>query len=142
MKGDTILVVLGLFLLLLFLLVIASEAVAAAALPVIGRARVVRIRRTRIKTSRRPDRARVSIAEMNSFERGIRLVAGVLLIPSSGFFLVIEFALTRARQFSEEKLSSTQSPTKRGTESYRSPPLIGFHTTGEYSTADYECAAL
>jgi len=41
-----------------------------------------------------------------------------------------------------EKLSSTRSPTKLKTESYRSPPLIDFHTTGEYSTADYDCAAL
>src|SRR6056297_4312178 len=40
---------------------------------------------------------------MNSFEIGIRLVAGVLLILANGFFVAIEFALTRARQFSEEE---------------------------------------
>ena len=40
---------------------------------------------------------------MNSFEIGIRLVAGVLLILANGFFVAIEFAQTRARQFSEEE---------------------------------------
>ncbi len=38
---------------------------------------------------------------MNDLEVAIRLLAGVLLILSNGFFVAIEFALTRARQFSE-----------------------------------------
>ncbi|RRJ31416.1 CNNM domain-containing protein [Halocatena pleomorpha] len=40
---------------------------------------------------------------MNSVEIGLRLVVGLLLILSNGFFVAIEFALTRARQFSEEE---------------------------------------
>ncbi|WP_276257428.1 hemolysin family protein [Haloglomus litoreum] len=40
---------------------------------------------------------------MSPLEIGIRLVAGVLLILANGFFVAIEFALTRARQFSEEE---------------------------------------
>lgn len=40
---------------------------------------------------------------MNSLEVGIHLVAGVLLILVNGFFVAIEFALTRARQFTEEE---------------------------------------
>ncbi|MFB6312054.1 MAG: hemolysin family protein [Salinirussus sp.] len=36
---------------------------------------------------------------MNPVELSIRLVAGVLLILSNGFFVAIEFALTRARQY-------------------------------------------
>ncbi|WP_227777932.1 CNNM domain-containing protein [Haladaptatus pallidirubidus] len=40
---------------------------------------------------------------MNSLEVGIRLVAGVFLILTNGFFVAIEFALTRARQFSEDE---------------------------------------
>ncbi len=38
---------------------------------------------------------------MVSVEIGLRLVAGVALILANGFFVAIEFALTRARQFSE-----------------------------------------
>jgi CBS domain containing-hemolysin-like protein len=38
---------------------------------------------------------------MNTLELWIRLVAGVFLILTNGFFVAIEFALTRARQFSE-----------------------------------------
>ncbi|WP_115865667.1 CNNM domain-containing protein [Halorussus litoreus] len=38
---------------------------------------------------------------MNSLEVGIRLVAGVALILANGFFVAIEFGLTRARQFTE-----------------------------------------
>jgi CBS domain containing-hemolysin-like protein len=34
---------------------------------------------------------------------GLRLVAGVLLILANGFFVAIEFALTRARQFTESE---------------------------------------
>jgi CBS domain containing-hemolysin-like protein len=36
-------------------------------------------------------------------EISLRLVAGVLLILANGFFVAIEFALTRARQFTEEE---------------------------------------
>ncbi|SEQ24243.1 hemolysin family protein [Natrinema salaciae] len=40
---------------------------------------------------------------MNSFVIGGRLFAGVLLILANAFFVAIEFALTRARQFTEEE---------------------------------------
>ena len=40
---------------------------------------------------------------MNSIEIGIRLVAGVLLVLANGFFVTIEFALTRARQYSKSE---------------------------------------
>jgi CBS domain containing-hemolysin-like protein len=40
---------------------------------------------------------------MNPVELSLRLVAGVLLILSNGFFVAIEFALTRARQFTEDE---------------------------------------
>ncbi|MEE6208561.1 CNNM domain-containing protein [Salarchaeum sp. III] len=40
---------------------------------------------------------------MNSLEVTIRLVAGLGLILANGFFVAIEFALTRARQFTEEE---------------------------------------
>jgi CBS domain containing-hemolysin-like protein len=40
---------------------------------------------------------------MNSLEVAVRLVAGVALILTNGFFVAIEFALTRARQFTEEE---------------------------------------
>ncbi len=40
---------------------------------------------------------------MNSIELGLRLGAGVFLILANGFFVAIEFALTWARQFSEEE---------------------------------------
>ena len=36
-------------------------------------------------------------------EISLRLVAGVLLILANGFFVAIEFALTRARQFTEDE---------------------------------------
>jgi CBS domain containing-hemolysin-like protein len=39
--------------------------------------------------------------EMNAVEVGIRIVAGAGLILTNGFFVAIEFALTRARQYSE-----------------------------------------
>ncbi|WP_135805605.1 CNNM domain-containing protein [Halorussus marinus] len=38
---------------------------------------------------------------MNTLEIGARLIAGVGLILANGFFVAIEFALTRARQFTE-----------------------------------------
>ncbi|MHB9287126.1 hemolysin family protein [Halobacteriales archaeon Cl-PHB] len=40
---------------------------------------------------------------MNSLELTVRLVAGVGLILANGFFVAIEFALTRARQFTEDE---------------------------------------
>ncbi|WP_136689828.1 hemolysin family protein [Halorhabdus amylolytica] len=40
---------------------------------------------------------------MESFELTVRLVAGVALILTNGFFVAIEFALTRARQYTEEE---------------------------------------
>lgn len=40
---------------------------------------------------------------MNSLELGVRLVAVVLLILANGFFVAIEFGLTRARQYTESK---------------------------------------
>jgi CBS domain containing-hemolysin-like protein len=40
---------------------------------------------------------------MNPTEIGVRLIAGTLLILANGFFVAIEFALTRARQFTEEE---------------------------------------
>jgi CBS domain containing-hemolysin-like protein len=40
---------------------------------------------------------------MNTPEIAIRLFAGVLLILANGFFVAIEFALTRARQFTESE---------------------------------------
>ncbi|MFC6824976.1 hemolysin family protein [Halopelagius fulvigenes] len=43
---------------------------------------------------------------MNSLELGVRLIAGVALILTNGFFVAIEFALTRARQFTEEEFVS------------------------------------
>ena len=40
---------------------------------------------------------------MNAIEIGVRLAAGLFLILTNGFFVAIEFALTRARQFSESE---------------------------------------
>jgi CBS domain containing-hemolysin-like protein len=40
---------------------------------------------------------------MTPIEVGLRLVAGTLLILANGFFVAIEFALTRARQFTESE---------------------------------------
>jgi CBS domain containing-hemolysin-like protein len=45
----------------------------------------------------------MTAAEMAIPEIGLRLVAGVLLILANGFFVAIEFALTRARQFTEDE---------------------------------------
>ena len=42
-------------------------------------------------------------ASLSSVEIALRLVAGVLLILANGFFVAIEFALTRARQFTEDE---------------------------------------
>jgi len=40
---------------------------------------------------------------MNALELWVRLIAGIFLILTNGFFVAIEFALTRARQFTEEE---------------------------------------
>lgn len=53
---------------------------------------------------------------MNPFEIGIRLAAGVLLILANGFFVAIEFALTRARQFTEEEFVDGESRLERAWE--------------------------
>jgi CBS domain containing-hemolysin-like protein len=47
---------------------------------------------------------------MNVPEVTIRLVAGLLLILINGFFVAIEFALTRARQYSEAEFVDNGSP--------------------------------
>ncbi|QKY16829.1 hemolysin family protein [Halorubrum sp. CBA1229] len=43
---------------------------------------------------------------MNGIEVALRLTAGVLLILANGFFVAIEFALTRVRQFSESEFDA------------------------------------
>jgi CBS domain containing-hemolysin-like protein len=53
---------------------------------------------------------------MNPAEIGIRLVAGVGLILANGFFVAIEFALTRARQFTEEEFVDGDSRLERAWE--------------------------
>ncbi|MFT4885211.1 MAG: CBS domain containing-hemolysin-like protein [Natronomonas sp.] len=40
---------------------------------------------------------------MTPLETGLRLVAGILLILANGFFVAIEFALTRVRQYAESE---------------------------------------
>ncbi len=53
---------------------------------------------------------------MNSVEIGIRLLAGALLILSNGFFVAIEFALTRARQFTEDEFVDGDARLERAWE--------------------------
>jgi CBS domain containing-hemolysin-like protein len=53
---------------------------------------------------------------MNSAEIGLRLVAGVLLILANGFFVAIEFALTRARQFTEDEFVDGDTRLERAWE--------------------------
>jgi CBS domain containing-hemolysin-like protein len=53
---------------------------------------------------------------MNSLEIVARLVAGVLLILANGFFVAIEFALTRARQFTEDEFLDGDSRLERAWE--------------------------
>jgi len=43
---------------------------------------------------------------MNGIEVALRLTAGALLILANGFFVAIEFALTRVRQFSESEFDA------------------------------------
>jgi CBS domain containing-hemolysin-like protein len=50
---------------------------------------------------------------MNTPEIVVRLVAGVLLILTNGFFVAIEFALTRARQFTEGEFVDGDSRLER-----------------------------
>ena len=40
---------------------------------------------------------------MNGLELGLRLLAGLFLILANGFFVAIEFALTRVRQYPESE---------------------------------------
>jgi CBS domain containing-hemolysin-like protein len=48
---------------------------------------------------------------MNALELWIRLIVGVFLILANGFFVAIEFALTRARQFTEAEFVGDGHPT-------------------------------
>jgi CBS domain containing-hemolysin-like protein len=49
-------------------------------------------------------------------EIGLRLVAGVVLILANGFFVAIEFALTRARQFTESEFLDGDARLERAWE--------------------------
>ncbi|MFW6003511.1 MAG: CNNM domain-containing protein [Halanaeroarchaeum sp.] len=53
---------------------------------------------------------------MTPLEVSIRLVAGVFLILTNGFFVAIEFALTRARQFSKEEFVDGSAALERAWE--------------------------
>jgi CBS domain containing-hemolysin-like protein len=53
---------------------------------------------------------------MTPLEISLRLVAGVLLILANGFFVAIEFALTRARQFTEDEFIDGDSRLERAWE--------------------------
>ncbi|MFC3478616.1 CNNM domain-containing protein [Halobacterium litoreum] len=53
---------------------------------------------------------------MNDLEVALRLVAGVGLILANGFFVAIEFALTRARQFTEDEFVDGNSRLERAWE--------------------------
>ncbi|MFC6952924.1 hemolysin family protein [Halorubellus litoreus] len=53
---------------------------------------------------------------MNLPEIGVRLVAGVALILANGFFVAIEFALTRARQFTEDEFVDGDARLERAWE--------------------------
>ncbi|WP_049930654.1 hemolysin family protein [Halosimplex carlsbadense] len=53
---------------------------------------------------------------MASLEVWIRLIAGVGLILANGFFVAIEFALTRARQFTEEEFVDGSAALERAWE--------------------------
>ena len=58
----------------------------------------------------------MSAAVGGSFEIGLRLVAGVLLILTNGFFVAIEFALTRARQYTEGEFVGDDAALERAWE--------------------------
>ncbi|MFB6297496.1 MAG: hemolysin family protein [Salinirussus sp.] len=49
-------------------------------------------------------------ASLSPIELWVRLVAGVVLILTNGFFVAIEFALTRARQFNEDEFIGDGHP--------------------------------
>ena len=53
---------------------------------------------------------------MNTFEVSIRLLAGVALILTNGFFVAIEFALTRARQYERDEFIGERPALKRAWE--------------------------
>ena len=53
---------------------------------------------------------------MNGFEVTLRLVAGVALILANGFFVAIEFALTRARQFTRDEFVGGNASLERAWE--------------------------
>ena len=53
---------------------------------------------------------------MTPLEITLRLVAGVLLILANGFFVAIEFALTRARQFTEAEFIGDRTSLRRAWE--------------------------
>ncbi|MFC7234685.1 CNNM domain-containing protein [Halosegnis marinus] len=53
---------------------------------------------------------------MNATEIGIRLLAGLGLILLNGFFVAIEFALTRARQFSRDEFVDGSAALERAWE--------------------------
>jgi CBS domain containing-hemolysin-like protein len=53
---------------------------------------------------------------MNTLEVAIRLVAGIGLIAANGFFVAIEFALTRARQFTEDEFVGDNPKLERAWE--------------------------
>ncbi|ELZ23756.1 hypothetical protein C475_14133 [Halosimplex carlsbadense 2-9-1] len=55
-------------------------------------------------------------SSMASLEVWIRLIAGVGLILANGFFVAIEFALTRARQFTEEEFVDGSAALERAWE--------------------------
>ncbi|WP_435335907.1 CNNM domain-containing protein [Haloarchaeobius sp. TZWWS8] len=53
---------------------------------------------------------------MNTVEITLRLFAGTLLILANGFFVAIEFALTRARQFTEDEFVDGDARLERAWE--------------------------
>ena len=53
---------------------------------------------------------------MTPLEISLRLVAGVLLILANGFFVAIEFALTRARQFTRDEFVGETAALERAWE--------------------------
>ena len=53
---------------------------------------------------------------MNSLEVVVRLVAGTLLILMNGFFVAVEFGLTRARQYSESEFVGGDGALQRAWE--------------------------
>lgn len=53
---------------------------------------------------------------MTPLELALRLIIGLLLILTNGFFVAIEFALTRARQFSEAEFIDGNQALKRAWE--------------------------